>query len=157
MTIQSKTLELLTSSHPDIQFVPGASYHWSPANKIVYYTENDESVEGVWALLHETSHGLLGHAKYRSDFELLLLEVAAWEHAKLLATNLSVDTGNAYNEHMEDCLDSYRNWLHKRSLCPDCSLSSVQIDASTYSCIFCHKRWKVTAERFCRPYRKTLA
>ena len=132
---------------------PGDTFYWSPKNNTVYYDSSNKTVEGIWALLHESGHARLGHTQYYSDIELVLMEVDAWENAKELArlVNIEID-----EDHVQDCLDSYRNWLHKRSLCPDCHLSGVQIDTATYTCIFCQKRWHVTAERFCRPYRRSL-
>ncbi len=145
---QSKALVLLTDRYPDIRFVAGASYHWSPADQTVYYMKHDTARSGLWALLHETSHGLLGHKKYRSDFELLLLELDAWEHANQLADEINITTGEAFDEHKEDCLDSYRDWQHKRSLCPQCNLVGLQVSDKQYKCLFCNKAWTVSAARY---------
>ena len=151
---QSKMIEVLKSKFPDINLVPGDNHYWSPKERNVYFKRDDSTLESTWSLLHETGHALLNHIHYFTDIELLTMEMDAWEKAKNLATELDIEIDD---DHIQDCLDSYRDWLHKRSLCPDCFLSGIQINTSTYSCIFCHKKWKVSSERFCRPYRrKTL-
>ena len=167
---RNNIVDILTTKYPDITLKTGNVYYWSPSDKTVFYKSDDDSKTGVWSLLHESGHAILNHTNYYSDLELVKLEVEAWEKAKELARELGV-RGTRYEEaakkqknnpvlitidedHIQDCLDSYRQWLHKRSLCPDCHLSSIQTDEHTYTCIFCHKKWHVTAERFCRPYRK---
>ncbi|MCA9323711.1 ImmA/IrrE family metallo-endopeptidase [Candidatus Saccharibacteria bacterium] len=144
----------LRQTHTNIHLATADTFYWSPSDKTVYYDSRDSTTEGLWALLHETGHALLGHTQYYSDIELVQMEVAAWEKAKELAKEADTVIDE---DHAEDCIDSYRNWLHRRSLCPACHLSGVQIDNNHYTCIFCHKKWRITAERFCRPYRKIVA
>lgn len=135
----------------EIIFAPGVSYYWKPRDKTVFYQKNDPSEIGLWTLLHETCHGLLNHTSYQSDFELVLLEVEAWEKAEKLATEFGLKIDQ---EHVQDCLDSYRDWQYKRSLCPRCDLGGIQITPNSYKCIFCSDKWNVSAARFCRPYRR---
>ena len=150
---QSEVLEKLTSSYPNLRVKPGETYYWSPVEKSVYFLEGDSSTEGVWALLHETGHSILEHERYFTDIELLQMEVEAWDQAQQLARVLELGK-DIDEDHIQDCLDSYRDWMHKRSLCPDCTLSGIQINSNTYKCVFCHRKWRVSADRFCRPYRK---
>lgn len=149
---QQELVKKILREYPSISFEKSDTYYWSPKNQTVYYNTENNTSEGLWALLHETGHALLEHLQYYSDVELVLMEVSAWEKAKELAEQQDFEIDE---DHVQDCLDSYRDWLHKRSLCPDCSLAGVQTDTQTYACIFCHKNWKVSAERFCRPYRKS--
>ena len=135
-----------------ILFSPTKSYYWSPADKTVFYQVGDKTEIGLWTMLHEACHGLLKHKTYESDFELVLLEVKSWENAQKLAENFGLKIGD---EHVQDCLDSYRDWQYKRSLCPNCDLGGVQIDQKTYKCIFCSGSWSVSSERFFRPYRRS--
>jgi len=134
-----------------LSFVAAESYYWSPKDKTVFYQMKDKSEVGIWTLLHEACHGLLDHRSYKSDFELVLLEVEAWEQAEKLATKFDI---KIEHDHVQDCLDSYRDWQFKRSLCPRCDLGGIQINASSYKCIFCTDVWHVSAARFCRPYRR---
>lgn len=138
----------------EITFKPGDSYYWSPLDKTIFYQENDRSEIGLWTLLHEACHGLLGHQNYKSDFELVLLESEAWSRAEKLSEEFDIKIDP---DHVQDCLDSYRDWQYKRSLCPSCELGGIQINSKTYNCIFCHGSWSVSSERFCRPYRRKQA
>ena len=149
--MQNKLIQKLKKLDEHINFEPSTSYYWSPKNQTVYFQNGDATEVGLWTLLHEVSHGLLGHTTYESDFELVLLEVKAWEHAQKIAEEVKVIIDE---NHIQDCLDSYRDWQYKRSLCPDCDLGGVQIDQKTYSCLFCRGKWNVSEARFCRPYRR---
>lgn len=153
---QSDVIKKLKANYPSIHIKPGDNYYWSPAERTVFFLQNNESIEGIWALLHETGHAILGHEQYFTDIELLQMEVEAWDQAQQLTGVLNLGE-SIHEDHIQDCLDSYRDWLHKRSLCPDCHLSGIQTTTATYTCVFCHRTWKVSADRFCRPYRKKLA
>ena len=150
---QVEVIKKLTDTYPKLTLEPGNTYYWSPSEKIVHYKPDNVKEESIWALLHESGHALLEHTHYYSDIELLHMELEAWEKAKELSSDFK--SPEIDEDHIQDCLDSYRDWLYKRSLCPDCSLAGAQIEPKTYTCIFCHKKWSVSSERFCRPYRKT--
>jgi hypothetical protein len=116
---------------------------------VVTYRLGDDEQQR-WALLHEAAHVLLGHTNYRLDVDLLLLEVAAWGKAKELAGELGVSIDE---NHIQDSLDTYRDWLHQRSACPRCSTVSLQVSSREYRCHNCLASWHVSTSRFCRPYR----
>lgn len=137
---------------PDISFVQGDSFYWSPAEQKITYQSGDMNKEWSWALMHEAGHASLGHNTYGTDIELLLLECAAWEEAKRLAKEFEIIIDE---EHVQDCLDTYRDWLHRRSTCPKCGVVSLQEGPKSYRCINCAATWQVSASRFCRPYRLT--
>lgn len=144
-------LNKLKKDFPALQFEAGDRFAWSPdSKKVVFKTTSSEDEVDIWSLLHEVGHALLGHTTYKSDFSLLQLEVEAWQKAKELGAryNHEIDP-----EHVEDCLDTYRDWLYKRSLCPVCSTSSLQSDERTYKCFNCGTQWHVSKSRLCRPYR----
>ena len=143
-------VQKLQLANPSLVFVEGETFMWSPEQRQITYSQTGTESE-AWSLLHEVSHGLLEHKTYHSDIELLQKEVEAWERAVHLSTlyNIAIDQG-----FVENCLDSYRDWLHKRSICPACHLQGIQKDPNTYSCLNCGKTWNVTKERFCRPYRR---
>jgi hypothetical protein len=141
----------LQSQFPTICFRADTRFYWSPEKSEVVYKANARGHEARWALLHETSHALLHHSSYRNDFELVEMEVAAWERAKTLAAELQLDAID--EDHIQDCLDTYRDWLHKRCLCPECGTRSFQQDAQHYNCHNCATTWQVTPSRFCRSYR----
>jgi hypothetical protein len=144
-------LNKLQTAHPELSFRPGPAFYWSPETGEIFYRESADDDKARWALLHEVSHALLGHKNYHTDLELLQLEVAAWAHAERLAGeyDLRIDA-----DHIQDCLDTYRDWLHGRSVCPTCTTRSLQqSDHKHYRCHNCHTSWRVSASRFCRPYR----
>ncbi|HTE21867.1 MAG TPA: hypothetical protein VK674_02395 [Candidatus Limnocylindria bacterium] len=137
---------------PDgVSFEAGEAFSWSPKQaRIIYKVDHKNEPQDLWALLHEASHALLGHQNYHRDIELLLLEVAAWQKAQDLAKQFDIQISE---DHIQDCLDTYRDWLHQRATCPRCSTVSLQVSATEYSCHNCHALWGVSASRFCRPYR----
>ncbi len=148
-------LKSLRGSNPSLRFIPGAAFSWSPESREIFYTTSTSDPVTLWSLLHETGHALLDHTKYVLDFELLEMERAAWEKAEELAKryNITID-----KDHIEDCLDTYRDWLHRRSICPSCSAQALQTDkGAAYRCHNCQNTWQVTPSRFCRPYRQNAA
>jgi hypothetical protein len=141
---------------PDVAFIKGDVFCWSPETNSITYepTDGNQSASDlhpkIWALCHEMGHAILSHKTYTSDFELLFMEAEAWDKGKELAelVNIQID-----EEHIQECLDTYRNWLHKRSRCPTCLITSLQESPTKYRCHNCSTQWKVTSSRFCRPYR----
>ena len=146
-------LNTLRATYPTLTFSEGPEFCWSPKEQIVYYAP-ETSCTDIWSLLHEVSHGILQHRTYRTDFELLRLEISAWEKARSLARDHEIEIDD---DHIEDCLDTYRDWLHKRSLCPACGIKSLQIEEGLYGCLNCAANWKVSNNRLCRPYRTKVA
>jgi hypothetical protein len=143
----------LRSDFPQLKFTAGTRFFWSPAGREIVYAENASGPRAIFSLLHETGHALLEHQRYTLDFELLELEVAAWKHAKKLATDYGIDIDE---DHIQDCLDTYRDWLYRRSICPSCTTKALQQDDSPrYQCFNCQASWSVSPSRFCRPYRKS--
>lgn len=144
-------IDSLKSLLPSVNFQTAKAFYWSPATSTVHYIEDELQTEnGVWAFLHELAHAQLYHRNYESDLELLMLEVAAWQTAVRLgqAVNITIDPN-----HIEDCLDTYRDWLHQRSTCPACGIVSLQETPTLYKCFNCLSQWQVSTSRFCRPYR----
>lgn len=149
-----RLLSKLRADYPDIAFNEGELFYWSPKdNSVTYANVSTQPEIAGWSLLHEVSHGILGHTGYSSDFELMQLEVEAWRHARKLAKRYGITIDP---EHIQDCLDTYRDWLHRRSTCPECGTVSIQSDPRTYRCMNCSATWKVSNSRFCRPYRRLV-
>lgn len=135
---------------PHILFIESKTFYWSPKKKSIYFDPLISNDQGCWALLHESAHALLNHESYISDVGLLALEVSAWQTAEKLGQEL----GNVIDpDHIQDCLDTYRDWLYARSTCPTCMLNSLQISETSYLCMNCSTKWSVSPSRFCRPYR----
>lgn len=143
----------LEKDYPHLRFRPGQSFCWCPGTKEVYYRATEKpTLADKWSLLHEVCHATLGHSAYLTDLELLQLEVDAWEAAcKLAATyELIID-----EDYKQDCIDTYRDWLYRRSVCPTCGTQNLQADIGReYQCYNCHTAWQVSNSRFSRPYRR---
>lgn len=125
------------------------SYSWR--SKTIFYKSKKDFKTSASSILHELGHLQSEHKTYKSDIELLIIETEAWKKAQILSKKygLKID-----KEYIEDCLDSYRDWLHKRSTCPNCSQNGIQKDELIYICLNCSQVWQVSQSRFCRTYRK---
>lgn len=146
-----KLIEQLKADFPDISFVEAEMFSWSPREKTVYFAQ--ETKNGAWSLLHEAGHMLRQHSTYDSDIALLQMELEAWAAAKELARR----HGRRIDEdHIEQCVDSYRDWLHQRSQCTVCSQAGLEQSSGNYKCINCGHKWTVGHDRFCRVYRKKI-
>lgn len=144
-------LNKLETDYPKLNFIPGDLYSWSPQDRSIIYVANPTNSEkSNWSLLHEVGHSLLKHQSYASDIELIKLESEAWEKAVQLGKKYKIEIDD---NHIQDCMDTYRDWLHQRSACPTCNNHSIQQDSQTYNCFNCGQSWIVSSSRFCRPYR----
>ena len=154
MSSSSKTLsknlaKQLARDYTQFKFIAGQTAVYSASDNSITFLESANEKDD-WTLLHELAHGVLAHNTYSTDFELLKLESQAWQKAVEIGKNYGV---NIDEEHIQMCLDTYRDWLHRRSACPTCSLRSPQINSSTYRCLNCKTEWQVKSDRFVRPYR----
>lgn len=148
-----KLLHKIQQDFPSITFTPGDELHWSPQNSSISYNEEGDKV-AILGLLHEVGHAVLEHKIYISDVDLLQKEAAAWAQARTLAHTYGIEIDET---HVQDCLDTYRDWLHKRSTCPTCTSHGIEQHTGLYSCLNCKTTWEVAPSRFCRPYRRMRA
>lgn len=148
-----KLLEKLILDFPDFGFISSNHFKWSPMNRTIDYDSRTTDKDSVWALFHELAHGVLDHQAYSLDVELLLMEAEAWHTAQELARryDLKID-----DNHIQDCLDTYRDWLDQRSTCPLCGNTSLQQSVRDYRCFNCQSVWQVSTSRFCRSYRQLV-
>jgi hypothetical protein len=146
-----KLVATLQQDYPHISFREDTAFCWSPSQQQISYTLKKDGPSSVWALLHELGHALLEHDTYHTDIDLVLKEVAAWDKATQIASQYghTID-----DEHIQDCLDTYRDWLDQRSTCPTCGVNGIQDTHRRYKCINCAVAWEVSPSRFCRPYRQ---
>jgi predicted HD phosphohydrolase len=144
-------LERIAAEYPDLEFIESAHFGWHAGRKHVSFRRAGKNPDhSMWALLHELGHAILGHTDYKYDVELLKLEAAAWDKARVLASHYGVEIDENY---IQDCLDTYRDWLHLRATCPACFARSLQASERLYRCFNCQAEWSVTRSRLCRPYR----
>jgi len=150
----NKLIKTIISDHQNFTFNGGDAFVWSPTNQSIGFDESSiGNMQGIWSLLHEVGHASLDHKKYSDDLELLMMEVAAWKEASIIAEKYGIKIESAY---IEGSLDSYREWLHKRSRCIDCGTHSMQLNSTTYQCHNCQTRWKVPVSRMCHIRKKRV-
>lgn len=109
-------------------------------------TYNPSSENAAEYLLHEYSHALLQHQNYEHDIDLIKLERAAWDKALEIAPQYAIDIDESL---IETSLDSYRDWLHSRSLCPHCHSTGLQASHQDYYCPACTTTWHVNEAKTC--------
>jgi hypothetical protein len=132
----------LTLDFPDITFSPGERFHWHPETQTISYIETSDDFA---SLLHEIGHAALGHTDFNRDIELIEMERDAWQYAvEILAPRYDMMINPAT---AEDALDTYRDWLHTRSICPACQATGVQIKQRMYRCMACRSEWTVNDAR----------
>jgi len=150
----SQFVNQIKKDNPTVHFVAGESFIWSPAkNQITYTNQIDNEEHAIWALIHEVAHYKLDHKKYKSDFELLKLETAAWSKANEIASSYKIEINQ---DHIQDCLDTYRDWLHTRAKCPNCGVVSMQKKDLHYQCFNCKTVWSVPKSPLCRIKKELI-
>lgn len=148
MPLITSLINRLKSDYPQISFISGDEFRWSPTDKMVIYQENSDDTA---SLLHELAHSLLHHASYTKDLHLLEMERDAWHQAKeILAPKYEIDITD---EAVDSALDSYRDWLHARSTCPGCEATGIQTKQYEYRCLACRTKWRVNEARVCELRR----
>jgi hypothetical protein len=154
ITKPSTTLiKRLKDDFPKLKFVPSELCKWSPSTNTVYYAPLTSSAAKI-SLIHELAHALLGHTTFVRDIELMQKEVEAWQYAK---DKLSASYQLVINQaDVDEVLETYRDWLYKRSLCPNCGQTGLQIKTNTYNCLNCRCLWHVNDARQCRLRRLKL-
>jgi hypothetical protein len=139
----TKLLHKLIADYPDITFKPGRSFKWSARHRTLIYNLSLKGASPL--LLHELAHGLLRHDDFYFDVELVRKERLAWDYAQTtLAPRYNI---TITDDDIEDAMDSYRTWLHKRSVCPECNTSSLQTKTGTYKCLACECQWRASDAR----------
>lgn len=151
----SSVFSQVTSDCSDLNFAPGDSFYWRPEDNTVYHPEITNSSD-LYLLLHEIGHARSAHTGYDSSIHLLDMEREAWDHtiSVLVPTyGLSIDDAK---EISEDALDSYRDWIHKRSTCPTCNAIGIEVSKNRYKCLICDQQWQANEARNCqlRRYKK---
>ncbi len=144
-------IKKIRADFPDLTLKSGSQDYWSPGTSTITYDARRGLLPLQYGLLHELAHALLGHRLYESDFELLKLEAEAWRKAASLGKKYGV---HIREDHIQNCLDTYRDWLHHRSACPKCGAHVLQVNDHTYRCFNCQTQWQVTSQRFVRSYRR---
>lgn len=143
---QLSLLSRIKTAFPSIHFEDSDDFRWSPSDQTVYLGSLTTERDAV-TLLHEVAHAQAGHSDYDKDIELLALEREAWTIARAtLAPQFDLHISE---ELIEEALDSYRDWLHARSTCPECGQHGIQQSNNSYTCLICSTSWRVNDARRC--------
>lgn len=140
----TELISRLKVDYPQFSYKTGVRFSWSSSNNTIHYVEKGNNLPVY--LLHELSHALLEHTEYKSDIELVVMERQAWDKTRELAKKYKVPVSD---EFVQTNLDSYRDWLHARSLCPNCNTVGVQTKKRTYECPACSHSWVANEARLC--------
>ena len=143
-----KSSDIFAHLPHNVSLEEGPSFSWHHKTHTVTYDPHDPRVDVF--LLHEIGHALLDHHDYSYDIHLLEMERSAWDEAKKLAKEFAIKVPP---DTIEDALDSYRDWLHARSLCPRCGSTGVQDGQHQYICLACHQKWRANEARTCQLRR----
>lgn len=152
MPSMNSLLQALRTDFPGISFVAGNEFYWSCDNNTVHF--DDKEPNASFLLLHELAHAQLKHSQYERDIELIKMERDAWDYATSdIAGNYKIKIPT---DLVGTTLDTYRDWLHYRSICPHCSAIGYQIKKEIYSCPTCQQTWRVNKAQDCalRRYKK---
>ncbi|HEY0965598.1 MAG TPA: hypothetical protein VGE13_03910 [Candidatus Saccharimonadales bacterium] len=145
MQSTASIVDTITQYYPTIRLEAGDDFVWNPTDRVITYNPDDPLFTA--RILHEVGHAELQHTIYETDIELLQIERDAWHHAKtVLSPRFSL---HITSDIVEDDLDTYRDWLHSRSLCPHCKQNGVQSAAHEYTCLICQTKWKVNTAIGC--------
>ena len=147
-----RLLEEVKTDHPSIDFISSTStFSWKSSTSSILYNPNETNAPQL--LLHELGHAIRKHRNYNSDIQLLRMEREAWLEAQSIAPTYgySID-----EDFVEESLDSYRDWIHRKSTCPNCGSNGFQDGDYSYRCPLWQNAWKVNNGIVCRIYRTKL-
>ena len=125
-------LSQLKHDYPELRFIDGKKYAFRPPRTIILESKDSRN---DYLLLHEVAHAICKHIFFKTDVERLRMESEAWEKAKELALRYNVKIDE---DLIQDELDTYRNWLHRKSRCPNCGLTRFQTSDGQYHCPQCN-------------------
>ncbi|MBQ9019820.1 hypothetical protein IJ096_00610 [Candidatus Saccharibacteria bacterium] len=125
-------LKQLKADFPNLTIKYGKKFAFRPPKTVIFSSTPEPNY--TLLALHELGHALSGHFRYQTHIERLKLESEAWEAAQTLCRRYHIP----YDEEFaESQLDTYRDWLHAKSLCPTCHLTRYQTPDGKYHCPIC--------------------
>ena len=124
-------LARIKSDFPEFKFIDGARFSFRPPRTVVV---GPEEKSDSLLLLHELGHALCGHRDFDTSVRRVKMEREAWDKARELAPLYEVEFDD---ELVEGELDTYRDWLHKKTCCKKCGLTMFQTPDGVYHCPRC--------------------
>ena len=126
-------LDKLKQDYPDLRFRAGRKFAFRPPRTVILGSNEPHA---KLLALHEVSHAVCKHKDFKMDVERLKMENEAWERARELADYYEIEVDENL---IQDELDTYRDWLHKKSRCPVCGLTRFQTPDTIYHCPQCEE------------------
>ena len=127
----SQFIAKLQADYPEFNIKSGSKFAFRPPKTIFW---GPPQPNFALLTLHELAHALCKHKDYATHIERIKIESEAWERAKTLCDEYAI----AWDEDfVQEQLDTYRDWLHAKSLCPTCRLTRFQTPDGTYHCPRC--------------------
>jgi hypothetical protein len=126
------SLAKIKADFPSLRFIKGRKFAFRPPRTIV--TPENFSEDEYPLLLHELGHALVGRFDFKTEIERLQIEVLAWEKARELAASYEIEIDENL---IQGELDTYRDWLHQKSRCPNCGLTRFQTPDGVFRCPKC--------------------
>ena len=124
-------LDRVQHDYPELRFVRGKKFLYRPPRTtVIGPSEPNDSL----LLLHEIGHALCGHHNFSTQIERMRCEREAWEKAKELCGRYGIKYDEAAVERE---LDTYRDYVDKKSRCPKCGLTRFQEASGKYYCPKC--------------------
>ena len=142
--IMQSIISQLKNNYPNFTFSKAHHFSWDPTKNIIFFNEEDKDCSIL--ILHELAHAILKHNEYHRDIELISMECKAWDKSKIIAKEYGIKIDENV---IQSALDTYRDWMHQRSLCPSCGATGLQSDIHTYKCLACKNSWQVNEARQC--------
>lgn len=127
-------LHQIFQDYPNFQFKFGSKFSFRPPRTITLGPPQPNY--GLLAL-HELGHALCKHKDYKLHVQRLKIESEAWETAKSLCLKHPHYQIVFDSDFAQSQLDTYRDWLHQKSLCPRCQLTRFQSSNGNYHCPRC--------------------
>ena len=128
---ENKLLGRLKTDYPDFLFKNGQKFAFRPPKTIFI---GPPQPNFALLTLHELAHAFCKHKSYDTHIERLKMESEAWERAKTLAAHYGITWDDDF---VQSQLDTYRDWLHTKSLCKTCHLTRFQTPDGAYHCPRC--------------------
>lgn len=148
----SSLYKQITADNQHLNFTLSDAFYWSADTQTIHHPTINE-LDDVLLLLHELAHANLGHQGFNRDVELIVMEREAWQLVgNQLAPKYNLEL-LMEDDIVQDALDSYRHWLHSRSICPDCSAVGLETSSRLYRCLVCQTSWRTNDARTCELRR----
>ena len=127
-----KLINTLESDYPHLTFKTGPKFAFKAPKTI---TTGPPHQFSALLTLHELAHAILKHKNYSLDIQRLKMERDAWSYVQsTLCPQYSIPFDEDFAQNQ---LDTYRDWLHKKSLCKTHHVTRYQDPTGTYHCPLC--------------------